>query len=255
MSNSGEWSAPDRFSGNEVELVDEIVLSEDILDEDGSVIGEHVETIDILEVDGQGVVVIDDVTIVTDDEGDLMIDETVAIFDEDGDVVLDEIITIVDAEGDVMVEEHLIAADAEGNVVIADSITIVDGGELDDRQLASALREELDGVELALERLDAGSYGLWFGGSLAAFDPAVRLMRNRAGRNRNFCPVSAPSGAHCQGRIGVIPPPLPGESNCHWVRRQRGQCSPLHSCTIAERWHRVCALRVESSRRCLLSVL
>ena len=143
-----------------LELVDEIVLSEDILDEDGSVIGEHVETIDILEVDGQGVVVIDDVTIVTDDEGDLMIDETVAIFDEDGDVVLDEIITIVDAEGDVMVEEHLIAADSEGNVVIADSITVVDGGELDDRQLASSLREELDGVELALERLDAGSYGL-----------------------------------------------------------------------------------------------
>ena len=157
MSNSGEWSAPDRFSDNEVELVDEIVLSEDILDEDGSVIGEHVETIDILEVDGQGVVVIDDVTIVTDDEGDLMIDETVAIFDEDGDVVLDEIITIVDAEGDVMVEEHLIAADSEGNVVIADSITVVDGGELDDRQLASSLREELDGVELALERLDSGS--------------------------------------------------------------------------------------------------
>ncbi len=90
MSNSGEWSTPDRFSGNEVELVDEIVLSEDILDEDGSVIGEHVETIDILEVDGQGFVVIDDVTIVTDDEGDLMIDETVAIFDEDGDIVLDE---------------------------------------------------------------------------------------------------------------------------------------------------------------------
>ena len=160
MSNSGEWSAPDRFSDNEVELVDEIVLSEDILDEDGSVIGEHVETIDILEVDGQGVVVIDDVTIVTDDEGDLMIDETVAIFDEDGDIVLDETITIVDAEGDVMVEEHLIAADSEGNVVIADSITVVDGGELDDRQLASSLREELDGVELALERLDAGSYGL-----------------------------------------------------------------------------------------------
>jgi hypothetical protein len=145
MSNSGEWSAPDRFSGDEVELVDEIVLSEDILDEDGSVIGEHVETIDILEVNGQGVVVIDDVTIVTDDEGDLMIDETVAIFDEDGDIVLDETITIIDAEG---------------NVVVAESLTIVDGGELDDRQLASALREELDGVERALERLDAGSYGL-----------------------------------------------------------------------------------------------
>ena len=160
MSNSGEWSAPDRFSGDEVELVDEIVLSEDILDEDGSVIGEHVETIDILEVNGQGVVVIDDVTIVTDDEGDLMIDETVAIFDEDGDIVLDETITIVDAEGDVMVEEHFIAADAEGNVVVAESLTIVDGGELDDRELASALREELDGVERALERLDAGSYGL-----------------------------------------------------------------------------------------------
>ena len=160
MSNSGEWSAPDRFSGDEVELVDEIVLSEDILDEDGSVIGEHVETIDILEVNGQGVVVIDDVTIVTDDEGDLMIDETVAIFDEDGDIVLDETITIVDAEGDVMVEEHFIAADSEGNVVVAESLTIVDGGELDDRQLVSALREELDGVERALERLDEGSYGL-----------------------------------------------------------------------------------------------
>jgi hypothetical protein len=90
-------------------------------------------------------VVIDDVTIVTDDEGDLMIDETVAIFDEDGDIVLDETITIIDAEG---------------NVVVAESLTIVDGGELDDRQLASALREELDGVERALERLDAGSYGL-----------------------------------------------------------------------------------------------
>jgi RNA polymerase-binding transcription factor DksA len=160
MSNSGEWSAPDRFSDTEVELVDEIVLSEDILDEDGSVIGEHVETIDILEVDGHGVVVIDDKTIVTDDEGDLMIDETVAIFDEDGDIVLDETITIVDAEGDVMVEEHFVAADAQGNVIVADSLTIIDGGELDDRQLASALREELDGVERALERLDEGSYGL-----------------------------------------------------------------------------------------------
>ena len=67
MNESGEWSAPERFDGNEVELVDEIVMSEDILDEDGSVIGEHIETIDLLNVDGQGVVMIDDVTIVTDD--------------------------------------------------------------------------------------------------------------------------------------------------------------------------------------------
>lgn len=160
MSESGEWSAPERFSDSEVELVDEIVLAEDILDEDGSVIGEHIETIDVLNVDGQGVVVIDDVTIVTDDEGDLMIDETVAIFDEDGDVIIDETITIVDAEGDVLIEEHVIAADAEGDLLLAESITVVDGGELDDRQLASALREELDGVERALERLDAGTYGL-----------------------------------------------------------------------------------------------
>ena len=160
MSESGEWSAPERFSDSEVELVDEIVLAEDIIDEDGSVIGEHVETIDVLNVDGQGVVVIDDVTVVTDDEGDLMIDETVAIFDEDGDVIIDETITIVDAEGDVLIEEHVIAADAEGDLLLAESITVIDGGEPDDRQLASALREELDGVERALERLDAGTYGL-----------------------------------------------------------------------------------------------
>jgi hypothetical protein len=160
MNESGEWSAPERFEGNEVELVDEIVMSEDILDEDGSVIGEHIETIDLLNVDGQGVVVIDDVTIVTDDEGDLMIDETVAIFDEDGDIVIDETVTIVDAEGDIMIEEHLVAANAVGDVVLAESVTVIDGGELDDRQLASALREELDGVERALERLDAGTYGL-----------------------------------------------------------------------------------------------
>lgn len=160
MSESGEWSAPERFSQSEVELVDEIVLAEDILDEDGSVIGEHIETIDVLNVDGQGVVVIDDVTIVTDDEGDLMIDETVAIFDEDGDVIIDETITIVDAEGDVLIEEHVVAADAEGDVLLAESITVIDGGDLDDRQLASSLREELDGVERALERLDAGTYGL-----------------------------------------------------------------------------------------------
>lgn len=160
MTDSGEWSAPERFAGSEVELVDEIVMSEDILDEDGAVIGEHVETIDVLEVDGQGVVVIDDITIVTDDEGDLMIDETVAIFDEAGDVVIDETVTIVDAEGDIMVEEHLVAADAEGDVLLAESITVIDGGELDDRQLATALREELDGVEGALSRLDAGTYGL-----------------------------------------------------------------------------------------------
>ena len=59
-----------------------------------------------------------------------------------------------------MIEEHFIAADAEGDIVLAESVTVIDGGELDDRQLASALREELDGVERALERLDAGTYGL-----------------------------------------------------------------------------------------------
>lgn len=160
MTDSGEWSAPERFAESEVELIDEIVISEDILDDDGEVIGEHIETIDVLEVDGQGVVVIDDITVVTDDEGDLMIDETIAVFDEDGDVVIDETITIVDAEGDVLIEEHLIAADAQGDVVIADSVTIVDGGEADDRQLAARFREELDGVEGALERLDSGTYGL-----------------------------------------------------------------------------------------------
>jgi len=134
--------------------------TEDILDEDGSVIGEHIETIDLVNVNGQGVVVIDDVTMVTDDEGDLMIDETVAIFDEDGDVIIDETITVVDAEGDVLIEEHVVAVDSAGDVLVGESITVIDGGELDDRQLASALREELDGVEGALERLDAGTYGL-----------------------------------------------------------------------------------------------
>ncbi len=160
MNTSGDWSAPERFAENEVELVDEIVISEDILDDDGTVIGEHIETIDLLEVDGQGVVVIDDVTVVTDDEGDLMIDETIAVFDEDGDVFIDETITVVDVEGDVMIEEHMIAADAEGNVIIAESLTVIDGGEPDDRQLASQFRDDLDAVEGALERLDAGTYGL-----------------------------------------------------------------------------------------------
>ena len=160
MNTSDEWSAPERFAESEVELIDEIVISDDILDDDGTVIGEHIETIDLLEVDGQGVVVIDDVTVVTDDEGDLMIDETVAVFDEDGDVFIDETVTIVDVEGDVMIEEHMIAADAQGDVVIAESLTVIDGGEADDRQLAARFREELDGVEGALERLDAGTYGL-----------------------------------------------------------------------------------------------
>lgn len=160
MSESGNWSAPDRFSGEDVELIDEIVLSEDILDDDGMVIGEHVETIDVLDIGGHGVVVIEDKTIVTDDEGDLMIDETIAIFDEDGDVLVDEVITIVDADGDVMIEEHLVAADAQGDVLVMDSLTILDGSEVDDRQLAAALRGELNGVERALEQLDAGTYGL-----------------------------------------------------------------------------------------------
>lgn len=160
MSNSDAWAASDKVRGDEIELIDEIVISEDIVDEDGSVIGEHVETIDVLEVDGHGVVVVDDVTMVTDDEGDLMIDETVAIFDDQGDVLLDETITVVDAEGDVMIEEHLIATDAAGDVLVAESLTVIDGGEVDERQLAAVLREELDGVERALERLDAGTYGL-----------------------------------------------------------------------------------------------
>lgn len=160
MTDSGAWSTPERFSDDEVELVDEIVLSEDILDDDGNVVGEHIETIDLLEVNGEGVVVIDDVTIVTDDEGDLMIDETVAVFDEAGDVVIDETTTIVDPEGDVLVEEHLVAADAQGDVIIADSVLVVDGGEIDDRQLVAQFREELDGIERSLERLDAGTYGL-----------------------------------------------------------------------------------------------
>ena len=160
MSESESWSAPDRFSGEDVELVDEIVLSEDILDDDGMVIGEHVETIDVLDIGGRGVVIIDDKTIVTDDEGDLMIDETIAIFDEDGDVLVDEVTTIIDAEGDVMVEEHLVAADAQGDVLVIDSLTVLDGSDVDDRQLAAALRGELNGVERALEQLDAGTYGI-----------------------------------------------------------------------------------------------
>ena len=158
MSDSDASIPADRIR-DEVELLDEIVLSEDIVDEDGFVIGEHVETIDLLEVDGHGVVVIDDVTIVTDDEGDLMIDETVAVFDDEGDVLVDETITVVDAEGDVMIEEHLVATDAAGDVLVADAVTIIDGGEIDDRRLAGVLREELDDVERALGRLDAGTYG------------------------------------------------------------------------------------------------
>ena len=160
MSDSGSWEPPDQIIGDDIELVDEVVFAEDVLDADGAVIGEHIETIDVLEVDGHGVVVIDDITVVTDDEGDLMIDETVAIFDDEGDVVLDETITVIDAEGDVMIEEHLVAADAAGDVLIADALTIIDGEGSDDRRLAALLREELDGVEQALERLDAGTYGL-----------------------------------------------------------------------------------------------
>ncbi len=110
MSESGNWSAPDRFLGEDVELIDEIVLTEDI-------------------------------------------------FDDDGDVLVDEVITIVDAEGDVMIEEHLVAADAQGDVLAIDSLIVLDGSEVDDRQLAAALRGELNGIERALEQLDAGTYG------------------------------------------------------------------------------------------------
>lgn len=160
MSESDNWTTPEAFSDHEIELVDEVVLSEDVLDDDGSVIGEHVERIDLLHVDGHDIVVIDDITIVTDDEGDLMIDETIAVFDEEGDVIVDETVTVVDAEGDILVEEHLIATDGEGDVIRVDSVLVIDGGAPDDRQLVAQFRTELDGVEEALERLDAGTYGI-----------------------------------------------------------------------------------------------
>ncbi len=44
--------------------------------------------------------------------------------------------------------------------LIDEIVVVFDGGEVDERQLAAVLRDELDGVERALERLDAGTYGL-----------------------------------------------------------------------------------------------
>jgi len=142
------------------ELIDEVVLAEDILDDEGNVIGEHIEVIDLLDIDGEGVVIIDDVTIVTDEEGDILIEETIAVFDESGDVILDETNVIIDAEGDIMITEHVVAVDAEGNAVELNEVIVIDGGEVDERAIADSLRRDLDGVEDALGRLDAGTYGV-----------------------------------------------------------------------------------------------
>lgn len=193
MTSSDHSNGSDALSAHvpaDAELIDEIVIAEDIIDDDGLVIGEHIETIDVFDVDGEGVVVVDDVTIITDDEGDLLIDETVAVFDEEGDVMIDETVTVVDAEGDVLIterviatdaagdvlvdetvtmidadgdvvsEEHMVLSDAEGDVITIDAITVVDSEEVDERLLADGLRQELDDVEYALGRLDAGTYGI-----------------------------------------------------------------------------------------------
>ena len=144
-------------------VIDEIVLREDVIGADGSAIGEHIEVIDLVEIDGEGIVVIDDVTIVADDEGDVLIEETIATFDEAGDAIVETTRTIVDAEGDVMIEERVTAVDAAGDVVTFEEIIVLDadeiaGASVDERELATALRAELDDVERALERLDAGTY-------------------------------------------------------------------------------------------------
>lgn len=151
---------PSPFGDNpgDAELIDEIVLREDVIGADGSTIGEHVEVIELVEVDGEEIVVIDDVTIVTDDEGDVLIEETVATFDGHGDAIVGTTRTIIDPEGDMMIEERITAVDASGEAFTAESVIVVDAAELDDRALAARLRTELDDVELALERLDAGSY-------------------------------------------------------------------------------------------------
>lgn len=144
---------------DDAELIDEIVLSEDIVGADGEVIGEHIERIDLVSVDGEDVVVIDDIRMVADDEGDLLVQETVAVFDERGDIMVDETVTIIDVEGDVLVEERIMATDADGELVVVESAIVVDGDEFDDRVLAETLRDELEGVERALGRLDDGTYG------------------------------------------------------------------------------------------------
>lgn len=140
------------------ELIDEIVLREDVIGADGDVIGEHIEVIDLVEVDGEGIVVIDDVTIVTDDEGDVMIEETIATFDEAGDAIVDSTRVIIDAEGDVLIEERISGIDSTGEMATTESITVLDAAELDERAMAQQLRAELDDVAHALDRLDAGTY-------------------------------------------------------------------------------------------------
>lgn len=140
------------------ELIDEIVVREDVLDEDGEVIGEHIEVIDLVEIDGEGVVVIDDVTIVTDEEGDVLIEETIATFDEAGDAIVDSTRVIIDAEGDVLIEERITGVDADGEVASTEYVTVIDAAELDERVMAQRLRAELDDVAHALDRLDAGTY-------------------------------------------------------------------------------------------------
>ena len=140
------------------ELIDEVVLREDVLGTDGEVIGEHIEVIDLVEVDGEGIVVIDDVTIVTDDEGDVLIEETIATFDEGGDAIVDTTRVMIDAEGDVLIEERIAGVDSSGEVATAEFVTVIDAAELDERALAPRLRAELDDVAHALDRLDAGTY-------------------------------------------------------------------------------------------------
>ena len=157
-------SAPSRGASRidslaDADPIDEIVLTEDIVGTDGEVIGEHIERIELVSIDGEDVVVIDDVRMVADDEGDLLITETVAVFDEHGDVMVDETVTIIDAEGDVMVEERVTATDADGEIVVLESVVVADAEEFDDLVLAERLRDELDGVESALARLDDGDYG------------------------------------------------------------------------------------------------
>lgn len=142
----------------DAELLDEIVLRDDVLGADGEVVGEHIEVIDLVEIDGEGVVIIDDVTIVTDDEGDVLIEETIATFDESGASMVDVTSTIIDVEGDVIVEERITVVTPDGQAFTTESVTVIDAEEIDERALAAALRVELDDVEHALERLDAGTY-------------------------------------------------------------------------------------------------
>lgn len=151
-------TAPGAVSPAEAELLDEVVVRDEILGPDGAVIGEHIEVIDLVEIDGEGVVIIDDVTIITDDDGDVLIEETVATFDESGAAIVEVTNTIIDAEGDVMIDERTTVVAPDGETFTTESVTVVDAEELDDRALATSLRTELDDVETALARLDAGTY-------------------------------------------------------------------------------------------------